>query len=162
MNKLLQKKSVVRVKNFVNNYLPNIKLIELSDTARSAKDAAKSLNKEIGAIVKSIIFKNIANNEYYLCLISGDKFVSTDKLSTLTGNKILKLNADECKQITGFSIGGVSPVAHIQSPTQIFIDSNLNRYNKIYAAAGHPHVVFGITFDELCLITKGKISNIVV
>ena len=145
MNNLLQKKSVIRVKEFLNNNLPDIELIELQDTARSAKDAAKSLNKEIGAIVKSILFKNSKDNDYYLCLVSGDKFISTEKLSKITENIILKMNADECKKTTGFSIGGVSPVAHIQSPTKTFIDINLNRYDKVYAAAGHPHLIFGIT-----------------
>ena len=67
---------------------------------------------------------------------------------------------DECKEFTGFSIGGVSPVAHNNVPIQIFIDDNLNRYKMIYAAAGHPFVVFEISYEKLCKITKGKKYNI--
>ena len=81
----------------------------------------------------------------------------------LTGIKVnvVKANADECKQVTGFSIGGVAPVAHLHTPARIFIDENLNRFNMVYAAAGHPFVVFGITYDNLCLITKAEINSIV-
>ena len=76
MNDLLNKKSVLRVKEFLDNNNLNIKLIVLDETARTAKDAAKSLNKKVGAIVKSLIFKNIENNEYYLCLVSVDQYMS--------------------------------------------------------------------------------------
>ena len=74
--------------------------------------------------------------------------------------KIEKANADECKEFTGFSIGGVSPIAHDNSPKSIFIDSNLERYEKIFAAAGHPFVVFEISYEKLCNITKGKRCDI--
>ena len=103
----------------------------------------------------------LLKNKYYLCLVSGDKFLSEDKLSNITGCKIKKANADECKEITGFSIGGVSPFAHINPPDRIFIDENLNRFEIVFAAAGHPYVVFGITFKKLCQISKGEIFNIV-
>ena len=162
MSKLIDKKSVIKVKKFLEEKLPKIELIELETTARSAIDAAKALNKDVGAIVKSILFKNNENNKFYLCLVSGDKYISIEKLSKLTESEILKADANECKNITGFSIGGVSPVAHKSNLSDVFIDINLRRFNRIYAAAGHPYVVFGISFDDLCLITKGKISNIVV
>ena len=161
MSDLLKRTTVLKVKDFLVKNLPEIELIELENTARSAQDAAKSLKKEVGAIVKSLIFKSVETNEYYLCLVSGDQYMSLEKISKITGNNITKANADECKEITGFSIGGVSPVAHTNSPSRIFIDEKLNRFDMVYAAAGHPYVVFGITFDNLCSITKGKISDIV-
>ena len=161
MSDLLKRTTVLKVKEFLEKNLPDIELIQLEETARSAQDAAKTLKKEVGAIVKSLLFKNIETNEYYLCLVSGDQYLSLEKLSKIIGNKIAKANADECKEITGFSIGGVSPVAHTHSPSRIFIDEKLNRFNKIYAAAGHPYVVFGITFDNLHTITKGEINSIV-
>ena len=161
MTNLLEKKNVLKVKNYLQKFDPSIKLIELNTTARTAQDAANSLKQEVGAIVKSLLFKNIETNEYYLCLVSGDQYLSLEKLSKIIGNKIAKANADECKEITGFSIGGVSPVAHIHSPSRIFIDDKLNRFDMVYAAAGHPYVVFGITFDNLHLITKGEINSIV-
>ena len=160
MSKLLERKSVVKVKEYLEYIDSSINLIVLDETARTAKDAASSLNKEVGAIVKSLLFKNNKTNDYYLCLISGDKYADTNKISKLVNKEIKKANADECKEFTGFSIGGVSPVAHDNIPTKIFIDENLNRYEMIYAAAGHPYVVFGISYDKLCEITKGKITNI--
>ena len=127
MSNLLERKSVLKVKEFLVKNLPEIKLIQLEETARSAQDAAKSLKKEVGAIVKSLLFKSVETNEYYLCLVSGDQYMSLDKLSRIIGNKIIKANADECKEITGFSIGGVPPVAHTHAPTRIFIDKNFNK-----------------------------------
>ena len=161
MSNLLKKKTVIKVKEFLERNFPEIELIQLEETARSAQDAANSLKKEVGAIVKSLLFKNVETNDYYLCLVSGDQYMSLDKLSKIIGNKIIKANADECKEVTGFSIGGVPPFAHIHAPTRIFIDKNFNKFDMIYAAAGHPYVVFGISFDNLCSITKGEISDIV-
>ena len=161
MTNLLKKKNVLKVKNYLQKFDPTIKLIELNTTARTAQDAANSLKQEVGAIVKSLLFKNVETNEYYLCLVSGDQYISLDKLSKIIGNKIIKANADECKEVTGFSIGGVPPVAHIHSPSRIFIDEKLNRFNKVYAAAGHPYVVFEITFEQLCQISKGNIVDFI-
>ena len=161
MSDLLKRTAVLKVKEFLEKNLSDIELIQLEKTARSAQDAAKSLKKEVGAIVKSLLFKSVETNEYYLCLVSGDQYMSLEKISKITGNNITKANADECKEITGFSIGGVSPVGHTHSPSRIFIDEKLNRFDIVYAAAGHPYVIFGIKFDKLCSITKGEISDIV-
>ena len=154
MNNLLEKKTVKTVGTFLKKYDHNIKLIALDETARTAIDAAKSLNTEVGSIVKSLLFKDSENN-FHLCLVSGDKFVSLEKISKIYNSLTIKANADECKKFTGFSIGGVSPVAHTNSPKSILIDKNLSNYEEIFAAAGHPHVVFGISFIALCDITKG-------
>ena len=161
MSNLLERKNVLRVKNFLNNFDEKIELIVLDETARTSMDAAQSLKREVGAIVKSLLFKNTEFNEFYLCLVSGDKYMSLEKLSKIIGKNIVKANADECKQVTDFSIGGVAPVAHLHTPSRIFIDENLDRFDIVYAAAGHPFVVFGITYDNLCLITKAEIKSIV-
>ena len=161
MSKLLQRKSVLKVKEFLQYVDQSIELIELEETARTAVDAASSLNKEVGAIVKSLLFKTKETNNYYLCLVSGDKYADTNKISKLVNKSIEKANADECKEFTGFSIGGVSPVAHDNIPTQIFIDENLNRYEMIYAAAGHPNSIFKITYKRLVKLTEGKEKDIV-
>ena len=83
------------------------------------------------------------------------------KLSLNINDDVEKASANEVKSQTGYSIGGVPPVAHINSPTQIFIDLNLNRFAKIYAAAGYPYCVFGITFKQICEITNGKVIDFV-
>ena len=159
MNNLLEKKTVKTVGTFLKKYDHNIKLIALDETARTAIDAAKSLNTEVGSIVKSLLFKDSENN-FHLCLVSGDKFVSLEKMSKIYNSLTIKANADECKKFTGFSIGGVSPVAHTNSPKSILIDKNLSNYEEIFAAAGHPYVVFGISFISLCDITKGIENDI--
>ena len=159
MEKLLNKKTVLKVKNYLNKFDKNLSIISLNETARSSEEAGNSLNVKTGAIVKSLIFKSI-DSDYYLCLISGDKTVSINKLSKLIKKEILKPNANEIKEITGFSIGGVPPVAH-KIKMLTYIDKNLNRFDSIYAAAGHPHCVFKINFENLCKITNGHIYDIV-
>jgi len=159
---LLEKKTVRTVIHYLQNFDPNLSPISLDTTARTARDAAKSLDVEVGAIVKSLVFKISKRNLYYLCLVSGDKLISLKKLSLNVNNdKVEKASANEVKNQTGYSIGGVPPVAHINSPTQIFIDLNLKRFAKIYAAAGHPYVVFGINFKQICEITNGKVIDFV-
>jgi len=160
MSNLLKRKSVLKVKEFLKNIDDSFELIILDETARTAEDAAKSLKKEVGAIVKSLIFKT-NDNDFYLCLVSGDNFISEKKLTVIIEKKVTKASADEVKTQTGFSIGGVPPVAHISPPTRIFIDESLKRFDIIFAAAGHPYVVFGITFENLFKITKGEIRDIV-
>ena len=155
MSNLLKKKAVLKVQKYLKRFDEAIKIILLDETARTAKDAARSLDKDVGAIVKSLLFKSSESDDFYLCLISGDKLCNTNKIEILVNKKIIKANADECKKFTGFSIGGVAPVAHINSPMSILIDKNLSNYEEIFAAAGHPHVVFGISFIALCEITKG-------
>ena len=159
MNKLLNKNTVSKVAKLLHNIDPNLSIITLESTARSAEEAAQTLHVETGAIIKSLVFKSI-NNDYYLCLISGDKTVSTDKLSKITNSEIIKPNAHEIKRITGYSIGGVPPIAHkIMIPT--YIDSSLSRFNEIFAAAGHPYCIFKINYKKICEITKGKVCDII-
>ena len=161
MGNLLEKKTVKTVLNYLQNFDPNFSPICLDTTARTAKDAAQSLKVEIGSIVKSLVFKSLKKNLYYLCLVSGDKFISVKKLSSIIDDEIEKASADQTKNYTGYSIGGVPPIGHTNSPTQIFIDSNLKRFEKIYAAAGHPYVIFSISFEQIYQITNGKIIDFV-
>ena len=158
---LLEKKTVRTVLNYLQSFDPNFSPICLDTTARTAKDAAQSLKVEVGSIVKSLIFKSLKKKLYYLCLVSGDKFISEKKLSLIIDDEIENASADQTKNYTGYSIGGVPPVGHSNSPTQIFIDSNLNRFEKIYAAAGHPYVIFSISFEQIYQITNGKIIDFV-
>jgi prolyl-tRNA editing enzyme YbaK/EbsC (Cys-tRNA(Pro) deacylase) len=160
MNELINRKAVTKVKNYLNKFDENIELIVLDETARTAIDAANSLKTKVGSIVKSLLFKD-HNHHYYLCLVSGDKYVSTDKISQLVGLTIKKTTAQECKEFTGYSIGGVSPIAHDNKPKLILIDKNLSKYEKVFAAAGHPYVVFGVTYLELVKLTNGTVNNIV-
>ena len=90
-----------------------------------------------------------------ICLIAGDRRCSLNKLKKILNKKdVCMANADEVKSNTGFSIGGVAPVAHIKK-LDIFIDKSLKRFENVYGAAGHPNCVFKISYNELLKITKG-------
>ena len=155
----LNKEAVKRAKEALNKFNTEIKVIELEQTARTANDAANSLNTEVGSIVKSLLFRNEEN--FFLCLVSGDKRCSLNKLKKIFNSKDLSMaSPDEVKDQTGYTIGGVSPVGH-KNKLEILIDESLNRFKNLYAAAGHPNCIFKINFDELLNLTNGKVKDIV-
>jgi len=158
MENLLNKEPVRRVQEFIKKLDPKLEILVLDTTARTARDAANSLKCEVGAIVKSLLFK--AEGSFLICLIAGDRRCSLNKLKKILQKKDVSMaNADEVKKNTGFSIGGVAPVAHATS-LDILIDKSLNRFPYIFAAAGHPNCVFKITYDDLIKITKGSEKEI--
>jgi len=158
MENLLNKDSVQRVQEFIKNFDPKLKVLILKTTARTANDAANSLKCEVGAIVKSLLFRT--DNSFLICLIAGDRRCSLNKLKKILGKKDVSMaNAEEVKENTGFSIGGVAPVAHIKK-LEIYIDKSLSRFSSIFAAAGHPNCVFEISYDQLIKITNGNEKEI--
>ena len=155
---LLDKEPVKRVEKILREFDSSQKVIVLNTSARTALEAASSLSCDVGAIVKSLLFK--AENSYVLCLVAGDKKVSLNKIKkTLKIKDVSMASADEVKDITGYTIGGVSPVAHLNK-IDIFIDNSLSRFNNLYAAAGHPNCVFKIDFENLKKITNGSIEEL--
>jgi len=154
MEDLLNKEPVRRVQEFITKFNIKIKILVLGTTARTAKDAANSLKCEVGAIVKSLLFK--ANGSFLICLVAGDKRCSLNKLKKILKKKDVSMaNAEEVKEKTGFSIGGVAPVAHT-TKVDILVDKSLSRFEYVFAAAGHPNCVFKITYNELTKITDGS------
>ena len=159
MSELLNKDTVKRVEKSLREFDVNLKVIALEKTARTAKDAANSLNTEVGSIVKSLLFRN--EGKFLLCLVSGDKRCSLNKLKTIFNSKDLSMDSpDEVKDQTGYTIGGVSPVGH-KNKLEIIVDESLNRFKNLYAAAGHPNCIFKINFDELLNLTNGTVKDIV-
>ena len=155
----LNKEAVKRAKEALKKFNSEIKVIELEQTARTANDAENSLNTEVGSIVKSLLFRNEGN--FFLCLVSGDKRCSLNKLKKIFNSKDLSMaSPDEVKDQTGYTIGGVSPIGH-KNKLEIFVDESLNRFKNLYAAAGHPNCIFKISFDELLNLTNGVIKDIV-
>ena len=155
----LNKEAVKRAKEALKKFNSDIKVIDLEQTARTANDAANSLNTEVGSIVKSLLFRNEGN--FFLCLVSGDKRCSLNKLKKIFNSKDLSMaSPDEVKDQTGYTIGGVSPVGH-KNKLEIFVDESLNRFKNLYAAAGHPNCIFKINFDELLNLTNGTVKDIV-
>ena len=156
---LLNKEPVKRAKEALKKFNSEIKVIELEQTARTANDAANSLNTEVGSIVKSLLFRNEGN--FLLCLVSGDKRCSLNKLKKIFNSKDLSMaSPDEVKAQTGYTIGGVSPVGH-KNKLEILVDESLNRFKNLYAAAGHPNCIFKISFDELLNLTNGVVKDII-
>ena len=155
---LLNKEPVKRVEMLLKQFDQNQKVIILENSARTALDAASSLGCEVGAIVKSLLLKT--ETKYILCLVAGDKRASLRKIKKNKNFRDVSMApADEVKNITGFTIGGVSPVGHLNK-TEIFIDNSLERFNDLFAAAGHPNCVFKISFTNLQKITKGSVEEI--
>jgi Cys-tRNA(Pro) deacylase len=156
---LLDKEPVKRAKKALKDFDKLLSVIVLDDSARTAKDAALSLNCEVGAIVKSLLFRT--EDSFILCLIAGDKRCSINKLKKITNKKNISMaNPEEVKIQTGYTIGGVSPVGHI-ALVEILIDNSLKRFNDLYAAAGHPNCVFKIDFEKLQKITNGKVEELI-
>ena len=159
MENILDKESVKRVNKVLKDFDSNLKIEILDSSARTAIDAANSLNCEVGAIVKSLLLR--ANDSYILCLVSGDKRCSLNKIKKIVNKKDVSMaDADQVKSQTGFSIGGVSPVAHLEK-IKILVDTSLSRYENVYAAAGHPNSIFKITYRQLIKLTEGKEEDIV-
>ena len=159
MENLLEKEPVKRVIKVLKNFDSSLKVEVLNSSARTAIDAASSLNCEVGAIVKSLLFRT--SDTFLLCLVSGDKRCSLNKLKKTTQIKDISMASPEDVKIqTGYTIGGVSPIGHLKKQN-IFIDNSLKRFDDIFAAAGHPHCIFKINFKNLLEITQGEIKDIV-
>ena len=156
---LLDKEPVKRAERFLKDFDKSLEVIILEDSARTAQDAAKALDCNVGAIVKSLLFR--AGNDFILCLVAGDKRCSLNKLKKLKDKKdILMASPEEVKTQTGYTIGGVSPIGHVNK-IEIIIDKSLERFNQLFAAAGHPNCVFKINFINIQKITNGKVENII-
>tara|TARA_B100001996_G_C18585377_1_gene563974 strand:+ start:442 stop:921 length:480 start_codon:yes stop_codon:yes gene_type:complete len=155
---LLDKKAVKRAEKALKDFDQSLSIIVLKDSARTAKDAASSLNCEVGAIVKSLLFRT--EDYFVLSLVAGDKRCSLNKLKKLINKKDISMaSPDEVKIQTGYTIGGVSPIGHINK-IKILIDSSLERFERLYAAAGHPNCVFRVDLENLKKITNGEIKDL--
>ena len=159
MEDLLNKESVKRVVKVLNNFDDSLKVEALNSSARTAKDAATSLNCEVGAIVKSLLLRTEHN--FILCLVAGDKRCSLNKVKKKLNMKDVSMaDAEQVKSQTGFSIGGVSPIANLNK-NKILIDVSLSRFEHVYAAAGHPNTIFKISYKQLIKLTEGIEENII-
>ena len=157
MNELLNKEPVKRVQKKLLEFDASYKVMVLASSARTAQEAAESLNTDVGSIVKSLLFKS--ENNFILCLVSGDRRCSLNKLKKIKQQKDISMaNPQSVKEVTGFTIGGVSPIGHLRE-VEIFIDNNLKRFQNIYAAAGHPNCVYKVSFENLLKMTSGKVED---
>ena len=156
---LLDKEPVKRAEKFLKNFDQSLEVIILENSARTAQDAATALVCDVGAIVKSLLFRT--ESTFILCLVAGDKRCSLNKLKKLKDKKDISMaSPEEVKTQTGYTIGGVSPVGHLED-IEIVIDNSLERFNKLFAAAGHPNCVFKINYNDIQKITNGKVEDII-
>ena len=158
MNSILNKEPVKRAEKSIKQFNSEMEVIALDNSAKTAIEAASSLHCEVGAIVKSLLFKT--EDTFTLLLVSGDKKASLNKIKkTLNIKDALMASPNEVKNITGYTIGGVSPVGHLNK-VEILIDESLSRFENLYAAAGHPNCVFKTNFEDLKKITHGSTEDI--
>ncbi len=131
----------------------------LDNSARTAQEAADALGIAVGQIAKSIIFRRKSDDAAVLVIASGDRRVDEKKVDALVG-KTGRADAEFVKAKTGFTIGGVSPVAHATPPVTL-IDRELYRFDVIWAAAGHPHGVFELRPQDLEALTHAPVADVV-
>jgi prolyl-tRNA editing enzyme YbaK/EbsC (Cys-tRNA(Pro) deacylase) len=137
----------------------DLQVIEMPGTTRTAVDAALAVGCEVGQIVKSLVFMTKDTRQPVLIETSGSNRVNENKVAALLGEKIVKADADFVRQKTGYAIGGVPPLGHLEEMIT-FIDEDLTRFQEIWAAAGSPNAVFRLTPQDLLVITKGKLAEI--
>ena len=156
MESVLEKSAVKRVSDALKSKGISGQIKVLSESARSAAEAAAALGIEVGQIASSIIFK-LPNEAPLLVITSGRHRVDTELVAKeLSVDNLARVDADYVKKLSGFSIGGVSPLGWISKPEIILIDEALSDYDVVWAAAGHPHAVYPTTYDELIQCTGAQ------
>jgi prolyl-tRNA editing enzyme YbaK/EbsC (Cys-tRNA(Pro) deacylase) len=151
--------SAQKIQNILRGLGSDYKVVEFTESTRTAQEAADRVGCQIGQIVKSLIFRGQASNKGILVLTSGSNRVDENKISQYVGEPIGRADPEFVRTITGFAIGGVPPVGHIQ-PLETFIDEDLLLYTDVWAAAGTPNAVFQLPSSDLVKITSGKITRV--
>lgn len=146
---ILEKAAVKRAAQAINDSGMNGAITILSDSARTAADAAAALGISVGQIASSIVFR-LPDDRPLLVITSGRHRVDTDLVAKKLDLPALgRADADYVKNVSGYSVGGVAPIGWLNAPAITLIDMALNDYDVVWAAAGHPHAVFPTTFAEL-------------
>lgn len=147
-----------RVQAALANFGLDLEVVELPDSTRTAPEAAAAIGCTVEQIVKSLIFKT-KSGKPVLITASGGNRVNEKRVREIIGEKIARADADFVRDVTGYPIGGVPPIAHIQQ-IETIIDEDLLQYSEIWAAAGTPNAVFRLDPAQLVRITHGKIEKI--
>ena len=146
-------KSVKRVARAASDLGYAIDIVRMGETTRTAEDAARACGCDVGQIVKSLIFKGRDSGDLILLLVSGANQADLSRAATAVGEPLERADASEVRARTGFAIGGVSPIGHLEAP-RIFIDRDLALHTQIWAAAGAPDAVFATSPDDLVAMTQ--------
>jgi len=151
--------STRKVQEALIEYAVSSQVVEMPQSTRTADDAARAAGCQVGQIVKSLIFKGKKTQQPILVATSGANRVNEKKMANLISEPLAKADAEFVREKTGFAIGGVPPVGHVQQ-IRIFIDEDLLQYNEIWAAAGTPRAIFKLTPQELQKITGGQVVSV--
>jgi prolyl-tRNA editing enzyme YbaK/EbsC (Cys-tRNA(Pro) deacylase) len=153
MDGILEKAAVRRFKEAADSLGVKGEINILAETARTAIDAANGLGIEVGQIASSLIFKLPSGNPL-LIVTSGRHRVDTELVAKNLGLPELgRADANYVKEVSGYSVGGVSPIGWITTPEITLIDQALNDYEIVWAASGHPHAVYPTSYAELITCT---------
>ncbi len=153
MDGILEKAAVKRFKEAADSLGIKGDINILADTARTAIDAANGLGIEVGQIASSLIFK-LPSGTPLLIITSGRHRVDTDRVAkNLNIPELGRADANYVKEVSGYSVGGVSPIGWITTPEMTLIDEALNDYDIVWAASGHPHAVYPTSYAELIACT---------
>jgi len=136
-----------------------LQVVELPNSTRTAAEAAEAVGSQLGQIVKSLVFRGDVSGKPVLILASGANRVNLESVAALVGEPLGKADADYVRQQTGFAIGGVPPLGHLQA-LDTWIDEDLFQYAEIWAAAGTPNAVFRLAPDDLLRMTGGRVVKI--
>lgn len=151
-------KEIERVRTYLQEKNPSLRIIELEENTSTAPLAAQALGLEVGQIAKSILFKT--KNENYLMVVSaGDVKLDSKAIKELVGQRVRMANPDEVMEVTGFQIGGVCPFA-LKKQVPIYLDESLLRYDLVYAAAGTANTALPISFQDLIQVTGGQACRV--
>ena len=151
---------VARVRDALAAFGGTHAIVELSEAARTAADAARLLGCRVEQIANSLVFRAPASDSVVLVMASGGRRVDVTRIAEALDAAVEKANADFVRTRTGFAIGGVAPVGHLTPPGAILIDEELLKWPEIWAAGGHPHTVFRLTPDELIRMTGGRVVSV--
>ena len=153
-SEVLGSSSVARVRKALDDAGLASEIVELPGAARTARAAAAFLGCDAAQIANSLVFRGATSGPPLLVMSSGARRVDLARLAEIAGEPVSKADADFVRQSTGFAIGGVAPVGHV-SPIRTFVEESLAAHAEIWAAAGHPHTVFRLTYADLLRITRG-------
>ncbi len=151
--------SAQKVQDALHNLGFDLTVIEHAESTRTAQEAADRVGVTLGQIVKSLIFKGKTSNKPILVLTSGANRVDEKRIKAYVGEKIVRADAEFVREVTGYAIGGVPPIAHLQQ-METYLDEDLMQYDLIWAAAGTPNAVFELTPNDLQKMTEGKVVQV--
>lgn len=153
-------KNAKRVQTALDDFGLDLLVLEFPASTRTAQDAANAIGCQVEQIVKSLVFQRQPSGKAVLIAASGGNRVNEKRIKEILGEKIIRADAEFVREVTGFPIGGVPPLAHTQ-PIETIIDEDLMQYDEIWAAAGTPNAVFPLKPQQLVMITSGKLEKIV-